>query len=168
MVLLKNCTPEFVRSCFPEENSDLIFDQEQSTIFLIFGSNVFIVHNPDSERISHRIGGCWIGLASPTWEVKNWNPKNGILTFHAPFQGPADLKDPSVGSKRTGKVKQWYWNGEPRSILTYDEDGRLNGERKEWRNGMLWNHMILYPEKNSEIFLFQGKTLKEIHDRQKK
>jgi len=114
---LKNCTPEFVRKCCPEQSGDVIFFN--STILLLTEGSVLSV-----SAVSVR-------LCSPEGEFKWWWG-NGQLVEHCHY----------VDRKYEGEYKSWHENGQLWKQCYY-VNGKLEGERKVWHeDGRLWEHEL--------------------------
>jgi len=112
---LQNCTPEFVRKCFPNQSGSVIF---VDGIILLLTENSVL----STSAVS-------IILQTPEGERKSWH-ENGQLCRHCHY----------INNRLEGEYKWWWQNGQLCRHCHYVK-GEFEGEFKWWyENGQLWEH----------------------------
>lgn len=129
MIVLKNCSPEFIRACFPDQSGNVITVDQ--IIFFMFDGKVLAVSSEPIEIILEAEGGerrWWFKNGTPAehshWNKGNrdgefkWWHANGILAEHSHF----------VGGKRDGESRQWFEDGTLREHSHFVKGVKIENE----------------------------------------
>jgi len=142
LIKLQNCTPEFVRECFPERSGNIFIDQEQRTAFFLFKNIVCFSTMSKSAR--------------PTYSVSLTSKKRSMFWFRESGLRYAQFRLDSDGRVH-GEKKSWHSNGTLFSLANFYH-GKLESSKLWWPDGTPKGFELFRKRGEGDILVNWGKS----------